>query len=349
LLESNEGIPELTAALADWQQIAVDTEADSLHCYFEKLCLIQIGVPGHAFLLDPLSQLDLSPLWAMWEGKELIFHGADYDLRLLRRAGFAGPKRIFDTMIAARLVGITDFSYGALVLRYFGEVIPKSSQRANWALRPLPHTMLEYAVKDTYYLHQIADELNRQLHALGRRDWFDQSCERAIRATLATKEKDTSEAWKIQGSGLLRDRASAILRELWNWREREAQTSDRPTFHILANEALIRAAQQFDRGEVAEFRHLRGSRLQRFEEAVERALAMPPEEWPKFIRERRVRPSKEEMDRFNALKQRRDKLGASLNLDPSLIAAKAHLEAIAFGHDGAADRLMPWQRGLLEL
>src|SRR5882757_5954599 len=107
LIENAEGLTAILPLLAPYPRIPIDTEADSLHCYFEKLCLIQISVPGHDLLIDPLATLDLKPLFAALDGKELVIHGADYDLRLLRRVGYAGPTSVFDTMIAARLVGIT--------------------------------------------------------------------------------------------------------------------------------------------------------------------------------------------------------------------------------------------------
>ena len=117
-------------------------------------------------LIDPLANLDLSALWTAWSGKELLFHGADYDLRLLRRSGCPMPARIFDTMIAARLCGVEGFSYAALVERYFGLKIAKASQKANWASRPLSPQMLDYAVNDTRHLSGIAEILQAELNRL---------------------------------------------------------------------------------------------------------------------------------------------------------------------------------------
>src|SRR5438067_12967512 len=102
LIETAETLHAVLPLLAPHARIPIDTEADSLHCYFEKLCLIQISVPGHDLLIDPLAGFSLDPLFESLAGKELVIHGADYDLRLLRRVGFAGPARVFDTMIAAR-------------------------------------------------------------------------------------------------------------------------------------------------------------------------------------------------------------------------------------------------------
>ena len=347
LIDNAEGLAAILPLLAPHTRIPIDTEADSLHCYFEKLCLIQISVPGHDLLIDPLAGFPLDPLFAAFDGKELIIHGADYDLRLLRRVGFAGPKRVFDTMIAARLCGIPEFSLAALIKRYFGVELTKASQKANWARRPLPPQMLDYAVKDTHYLLEIVAILEAELARLGRTEWFQQSCEKAIVASTITKERDPDQVWRITGSSELRGRASAILRELWHWRESEAQAVDRPTFHILHSEQLIEAAARLDRDQEVEFSQLHGVRRRRFYEAAEKAKAMPESEWPQIIRKPRLRPSREEEIRFRDFKKKRDDAAVALQLDPALIAPKSMLESLAANPDETAARMMPWQRETL--
>lgn len=347
LIDNSERLAEILPLLAPDARIPIDTEADSLHCYFEKLCLIQISVPGHDLLIDPLAGFPLDPLFAAFEGKELIIHGADYDLRLLRRVGYAGPQRVFDTMIAARLCGIPEFSLAALIKKYFDVELAKASQKANWARRPLSPQMLDYAVKDTHYLAQIATNLESELTRLGRMDWFQQCCEKAIVASTITKERDPEQVWRITGSSELRGRASAILRELWHWREAEAQTVDRPTFHILHSEQLIEAAARFDRNQDVDFPQLHGARRRRFYEAAEKAKALPENEWPKIIRKPRLRPSREEEIRFRDFKKKRDDAATALQLDPALIAPKSMLESLAANPDETAARMMPWQRATL--
>src|SRR5258708_22245510 len=247
LIDTAEALHAALPLLAPHARIPIDTEADSLHCYFEKLCLIQISVPDHDLLIDPLAGVPLEPLFGALQGKELILHGADCDLRLLRRVGFVVTAPVFDTMIAARLCGIAEFSLAALIKRYFDVQLTKGSQKANWARRPLSPQMADYAVKDTHYLLEIASILEADLTTLGRIDWFHQSCLKAVAASAITKERDPDEVWRITGSKALRGRASAILRELWRWREAEAQALDRPTFHILHSEQLVEAAARLDR------------------------------------------------------------------------------------------------------
>jgi ribonuclease D len=336
-------------ALAPHARIAIDTEADSLHCYFEKLCLIQISVPGRDLLIDPLAGFPLDPLFTALDGKELVIQGADYDLRLLRRAGFAGPTRVFDTMIAARLCGITEFSLAALLKRYFDLEVTKASQKANWARRPLSPQMIDYAIKDTHHLLEIASLLQAELVKLGRLGWFEQSCERAIVASTVFKDRDPEQSWRITGSKEFRGRGAAILRALWQWRDAEAQAADRPSFHILHNEKLLEAAHCFERGQPVQIEHLKGGRRRRFFEAAERAIALPESEWPKFVRNPRPRPTREEEARCREYKNKRDAIAHQLQLDPSLIAPKTTLENLAANREETVAKMMPWQRELMGL
>ena len=333
--------------LAKHPRIALDTEADSLHCYFEKLCLIQISTPEAHFLVDPLASLDLAPLFSVLKGKTVIIHGCDYDLRLLRKAGWSDPENVFDTGVAARLVGLREFGLAALLHHHFGLVLAKASQKANWAIRPLPAQMLDYAINDTAHLLALADQLEQQLTKLGRTDWFHQSCDRLIRNSAIVRERDPDSLWRISGHADLSQRGMAILRALWHWRESEAQAVDRPTFHILNNDSLLDAAHRLDQNGNAEPRNLRGSRLERFQAAAREALAIPQAEWPKLLRRARQKAIPDYEDRFRLFRDRRDKSAAEYALDPTLIAPKATLESLARQDPEAIESLLPWQRSAL--
>jgi len=349
LRDTEAAFVEILPVIAPHDRIAVDTEADSLHCYFEKLCLIQISVPGSDMLVDPLADFSLTPLWEALRGKEIVFHGADYDLRLLRRTGCPRIPRIFDTMLGARLCGYKEFSYAALLKLFFGLEIGKASQKANWARRPLSPQMVAYAVNDTRHLLKVAELVEADLVKLGRRAWLDQMCERAIRSAELDKEIDPDQVWRISGSGTLRGRAAAIFRELWRWREEEAKKVDRPTFHIMNSEMMIHAAEKFDRGDRVEIAHLRGSREHHFYEAAKRGQALPQSEWPQFIRAERIRPTQEQLSEIENFKKRRDKVAVEFQIDPSLIAPKATLEGLAFRPEETLAKLLPWQREVMGL
>jgi ribonuclease D len=352
-------------------RVAVDTEADSLHSYREKLCLLQISVPapgsmassvdtdlymahGHEparavcdFIVDPLANTNLEPLRRALEAREIVLHGADYDLRMLRRGLNLVATGIFDTLIAARFLGIREFSLAALVKRYFGLTLLKGSQKANWAQRPLPTRMAEYAINDVHYLLPLAEKLEAELDRCERRNWLQQSCQRAIELAVLARTRNQDELWRIRGSGALRGRAAAVLRALWQWREKEAEKADRPPFHILRNEDLLKAAAKFASGSVPDYRHFSFRRRQAFREAAEAALRAPESEWPVSRRRSGTRPTTETIQRAEELWRRRNKSAEELGLEPSFISPRSTLEAIAADGTRAPALLVPWQRELL--
>ena len=342
-------LEELLPEIARFSRVAIDTEADSLHCYREKLCLLQLSLPSGDHVIDPLADFDLRPLAVALADKTIVVQGADFDLRLLRRNLQFTAKRVFDTVIAARLLGLREFSLAALVQRYFGVELAKGSQKANWAQRPLPARMVEYAINDTHYLLPLAEKMESELKAAGRWDWFEQSCNRAVEQSLVDRSRDAEEAWRVSGAGKLRGRPAAILRELWKWRESEAESADRPPFHILQNSDLVRSAELFHAGEVPDYRHFSGRRRQAFRDAANRALHMPESEWPVQLRRIGTRPTQEMLRRTEELRQLRDRSTAELGLDPSFVASRSALEALASDPATAETLLVPWQRRLLNL
>lgn len=340
-------LSELLRQIESFRRVAMDTEADSLHCYKEKLCLLQISVPGHDYMIDPLADLSVEPLCALLQRKEIVLHGSDYDLRLLRRAFDFKAHRIFDTVIAARLLGIKEFSLAALVKQHFCVELTKGSQKANWAQRPLPERMVEYAINDTHYLLPLAETLEAQLKKVERLSWFEQSCERAIEQAAVDRTRDADETWRISGSGALRGRAAAVLRELWHWREKEAEAADRPPFHILQNRELLNAAESFAAGHVADYRHFSARRRQAFREAGQRGIQMAETDWPVARRRFPTRPSSEIVRRVEELKRHRDRKAAELELEPAFVAPRTTLESIATDERCAESLLVEWQRQLL--
>jgi ribonuclease D len=340
---------ELLPRFESVNRVGIDTEADSLHCYREKLCLLQVSIPGHDVIVDPLADVDLAPLREALAEKEIVLHGADYDLRLLRRNMDFAPKRIFDSVIAARMIGIREFSYAALVKHYFDIELAKGSQKANWAQRPLSKKMEEYARNDTRYLLSLAERLESELESRGRIEWFRQSCQRALDMAAIDRERDVDEAWRISGAGALRGRASAVLRELWNWRECEAEAVDRPPFHILQNRELISAAEKFAHGETPDYRHFSDRRRRAFREAGERGLNLPEKDWPVRPKRSGTRPSAEVIKRVEKLRSNRDHAAKELQIEASFIAPRATLEAIAADPSRVEALLVPWQRDAVGL
>lgn len=347
MITSAAQLKELLHQVDPIERIAIDTEADSLHCYREKMCLLQISVPEMDVLVDPLADVDLASLREALEKKEIVLHGADFDLRLMRRSFDFKARKIFDTVIAARLLGIREFSLAALVERFFGVTLTKGSQKANWAQRPLPSRMVEYAMNDTRYLLPMAEKLEAQLRDRDRLDWFRQSCQRALEQAAVARVRDLDEAWRVSGAGTMCGRSTAVLRALWQWREKEAEAADRPPFHILQNRELIEAAESLANGGAPDFSHFTGRRRRTFREAAEQALQLPEEAWPQPRPRFGTRPTAEMKERTEELKRRRDHRATQLELDPVFVASRGTLEALAANEKNGAALLVPWQREVL--
>jgi len=203
VIDTEEKLSELLPMLRAASWVAVDTEADSLHAYPEKVCLIQISTPAGEELVDPLAGFDLAPLLAALSGRELIMHGADYDLRLLEKHHRFIPSSVFDTMLAARLIGERQFGYSSLVEKYLGVKLEKGPQKANWARRPLTERMAKYARNDTRYLRPLEDRLRGELISLGRLEWHQEACTRLIFECAQPRPEDEDRQWRVKGSAAL--------------------------------------------------------------------------------------------------------------------------------------------------
>ena len=340
-------LPKLRAA--KW--VALDTEADSLHAYPEKVCLIQISTADGDRLIDPLAKTHLDPLLDALNAHELIMHGADYDLRLLRKHHEFTPSAIFDTMLAARLVGEWQFGLSSLVEKYLGVKLDKGSQKADWARRPLTEKMEIYARNDTHYLQPLADKLKIELQRRNRLAWHQESCARLIAECSQPPVVDGDFVWRIKGSSHLNRPELAVLRELWHWREREATAANRPPFFILNHEMLSEVASAAAENQpVEDLLPLRMSPRRRgaLLEAVRSGLAVPAGQQPEIIRHKFDRPNEAERRRYAELAGYRDAHARKLGIDATLIASKSTLGDLARDWNRHAPELMSWQRELLK-
>ena len=334
---------------ADW--IAIDTEADSLHAYPEKLCLIQMSLPGVDELIDPLSGIDVPLLLAELSSQELILHGADYDLRLLRRTyGFA-PSAVFDTMLAARFLGMQEFGLHHLAQRFLGERLEKGSQKANWGKRPLTPRLENYARSDTRVLKPLADILRQQLQHRGQEDWHRETCHRLIKDCGELRQRDPEMIWRIAGSDRLSRRGLAVLREIWHWREEEALKTGKPPYFVLSHEKLIELASATPEAHLLSLLppHVSSRRLTGIAAAIERGLQTPAGDQPRHLRTENHHWTSAERQSCESLRQRRDRVAAELGLDPSFIASRATLLGLARNRQEHESELLNWQRRLLGL
>ena len=339
-------LPTLQAAT--W--LALDTEADSLHAYPEKLCLMQISTAGDDRLIDPLAGMNLDPLFAALDRHELIMHGADYDLRLLHKHQAFAPRAIFDTMLAARLLGERHFGLGSLVEKFLGVKLDKGPQKADWARRPLTERMETYARNDTHHLKPLADKLKQALEHKNRLGWHQESCARLIADCSQPQVTDADSVWRVKGSYALGRPALAVLREIWQWRETEAIAANRPPFFILSYEKMVELAGAAGHQPVAPLLPPRMSPRRRdtLLAAIRAGVTLPHDRHPEKIRHHSVRPTEAEMRRFHDLERRRNAHAHKLGIDPTVIASKGTLGELAQNWDRHAPELMNWQRELLQ-
>ena len=330
--------------------IALDTEADSLHAYPEKLCLLQVSTPHGEDLIDPLANLDLAPFFAALRGHELILHGADYDLRLLKRTYNFTPTSVFDTMLAARLLGYPQFGLTHLVEQKLGIALEKGPQKMNWARRPLTERMEKYARNDTHYLKPLSDLLRSELTEKGRLSWLEEMGARLIEDCSEAPEFDRETVWKLKGSDKLTRRQMGILREIWFWREKEARQANKPPYFIVSHEILLAIARDASTRAEAEALvpdHFSFRRREALLQAFEAGVQLPPADLPLPRKSIYYHPSMAEQQRFNQLRDIRDRAADELQIDPTLIASRAALVLLARDWDANQPRLMAWQKKLL--
>jgi ribonuclease D len=328
---------------------AIDTEADSLHRYKESLCLIQFAVGEESVLIDPLALEDMAPLGKFLKTATVWMHGADYDMTMLRREFDEIPPVVYDTQIGARLLGVRKFGLANLVEHYFEVVLSKTSQKADWGKRPLSPKMTEYALNDVRYLLPMGEKIVEELHEKGRYDWFVESCD-AARQKVLERDESKEEPWRVQGAGRLDRKGLHYLRALWMWRDSEAESWDRPSFMVATNRNLLEWSGLLASGKSIEFPgHFRSDRRRRLETTLAEAGKVSPAEFPEKIKGLRRRRDGDFESRVNEIIATRDRKAAELDIDSSLIASRAVIEAMAIGDETSEDLLLNWQKECLGL
>lgn len=334
----------LVKQLARETELAVDTEAASFHRFIDRIYLIQLSTHHENTIIDPLTVGDVSALGALLADPaiEVVFHDADYDLRILDRDYRMRARKLFDTRVAAQLLGEPAVGLAALLEKYLGVRLDKKYQRADWSRRPLPREMLEYAALDTQHLLPLRDRLRAELEAKGRMTWATEEFARmeGVRWTPAATNGDA--ALRMKGARALSRRGLAVLQQLWHWRESVAAELDRASFRVLSNEALLAAADTLPRNTEA-LKAIRGVSERLLETrgdailaSIERGLAVPDRDLPRFPRgERRVNDPAFDR-RVERLKTTRNAAAESLGLDPGVLCPKGTLEAVARAHPTSA-------------
>lgn len=335
-IDTRQAADDFLADISGVREIAVDTEGASFHRFIDRIYLLQITTRERSAIIDPLPIGMPDALGDILQDNqvEVVFHDADYDLRLLHQDYGWHVNRIFDTRIAAQLLGIKAFGLAALLEQFFGLKLDKKHQRADWSLRPLTQGMLDYAAQDTKYLLDLRDELKVKLERQGRWEWAREEFER-LEGTRWEDEDAALSFLRIKGARDLSRRELALLRELVPWRDSVAKEVDRATFRVMGNEVLLEIARTAPRT-VRELSTLKGMPRGILDrgahailEAVQRGLAVADEHLPRFPRSPRWDREDDFDARVTKLKSVRDAAATRLNLDPGVLCSRERLEAIA--------------------
>ena len=335
-LDTAQDTSRFLQSIADADRVALDTEGASFHRFIDRIYLLQLSTRDRSAIIDPLPIGVPQELGKLLEdpGVEIVFHDADYDLRLLRQDYGWRARNIFDTRVAAQLLGIRAFGLAALLEKYFGVKLDKKHQRADWSMRPLTPDMLAYAAQDTLHLLGLRDRLADQLLRMGRWEWAREEFARLEEIRWDDEDESTS-FLRIKGARDLNRRELAILRELVTWRNDVARRADRATFRVLGNEPLFEIARTkpTTREALATIKGMPRALLERASgdilEAVQRGVMLPDAELPRFPKAIRWDRDPEFDLRVSALRTARDAAALRLDMDPGVLCSRDRLEAIA--------------------
>lgn len=358
MIETYAALEQLCNKLQSSQELALDLEADSLHHYQEKVCLIQVSDRKNNWLIDPLQIHDLQPLATLLNDPErlVVLHGGDYDIRSLHRDFRIEIGQVFDTMVAAQFCGYSEFSLAALLKQHFQLELDKHFQKADWSKRPLSLEMASYAACDTAFLLQLADLLRARLQQLDRLEWVAEECQ--LLAGNRTAEQEAGPLFlKFKGAGRLQPRNLAALEQLLQLRDKQARKQDRPPFKILSSESILGLAELMPetRSELQQIKGLSPRLQDRYGEAIlvalDRARRLPEQQLPHYPRSKKE-VSAAVKSRLSKLKSWREQVCQRIELAPGLLAPNWLLEQIAVNKPVNMEQLAmvsgirQWQLGL---
>ena len=318
------------------KELALDTEGASFHRFLDRIYLLQLSTREQSAIIDPLPIGSPAGLGQLLESKsvEVVFHDADYDLRLLHQDYGWHVTNIFDTRIASQLLGIKSFGLAALLEQFFDVKLDKKHQRADWSMRPLTADMLDYAAQDTRYLLQLKDHMKGELTRRGRLHWAEEEFAR-IEGTRWEAEESMEGFLRLKGARDLSRQELAVLREVANWRDTVAAQLDRATFRVMGNEVLFELARRVP-SSVSELGAIKGMPKGMIERAgadivaaVRRGAEVPEADLPKFPRGQRWNKDRDFDERVARLKAVRDSAATRLDLDPGVLCSRERLENIA--------------------
>ena len=336
---------QLLGEAAGARAIVIDTESDSLYHYHQKVCLVQVATEaGSSYLLDPLEGFPVEALRVLLENPGLtkVFHGADYDIALLKAKASIHIHNIYDTMIAAKFLGRTEVGLQATLRDELGLTISKGNQKDDWSARPLSEEQQHYAATDVNHLIAVMTKQKAELEEKRRLHWVLEECEALESLGGLPSKNDPREIFRdVKGVAALAPRALAIFRELIACREVIADELDLPPFRVAINEALISLARsEKDGGRDAVTSHIRRREYaERFHEALLRGLDLPEADLPRLERGRRIELPLAQQRRVAAMKEWRKSAATRIGLELSLVIPQRLIDKIAEANPGSLDEL----------
>lgn len=336
VIETLADLEQLAAHLEGMDRIAVDLESDSFYSYHEKVCLLQLSSATDDFVIDPLFVLDLSPLGAIFRDAkvEKVFHAGEYDILCLKRDFGFEVANVFDTMIAARILGSKELGLASLIGRYFDVMLSKKLQRSDWGKRPLSSAQIEYARMDTHYLLALRDILHEDLAKRDLDGDADDEFARLVRVQPSERVFDPDSFWRLPGARAMSAQQRAVLKELYYYREKTAAQMDRAAFRVLPELLIVRLAEVLpkDLDALQKVRGMTPYLFNRFArellDVIGTGLAREP------IEKEPERPVNRRWDavtmhRYEALRQWRKKKAEDRGVDTVVILATDDLREIA--------------------
>jgi ribonuclease D len=352
LVDSPAALRTLSRELGGVSAIGVDTEGNSFFVYRERTCLLQISTRSEDYLVDPIALPDLAPLRSVFADASVlkVYHAADNDVAALKRDFGLATRCLFDTMLAARILGLPRWGLADLLREFFGVESNKRMQRHDWGARPLELAAVRYAAMDSHYLLPLHDVLQGRLAEAGRLEEAEEEFARVEQSEASTREFDPESFWRLKGAYDLAPSQRAGLRELYIWRDRQAAATDRPPFRIVPDHFLVAVAAAWPANQEAleQVAGMPPSIARRYGSSILAALqrgatAPAPQE---------LRPARREgaeLDRYEALRRWRRQAAAARGVEPDVIVSNAVLSALAASPPQSEDELRalavlgPWK------
>lgn len=340
-VDTDAGLDDLVASLRDTSMIAVDTEANPLFAYREKLCLIQISTRAEDFIVDPLSGIDLAKLVCVFADPSIVkvFHDAEFDMLMLKKTLPIEVVGIFDTKVAAMSLKMESIGLAAILQEFFDVTLDKKYQRSDWGRRPLSEAQLDYARYDTHFLLPLADDFRERLFEAGEIHQLEVAAEFRRLEDLVPEIRpfNPDDFTRIKGWDKLDATARRMLRELFVMRHELADDLDRPAFKVLPNDVLLRLAteQPADDSALKESRVMAAKLRERFGEDVLKALRRGAKLGPlpegKIHRTRNEQDalSDDQRDVHEQLRNWRKNAAAARGVDASLVMPKGMMLAMS--------------------